>query len=521
ATGYAKAEVIGRNPSLMQSGWHNRDFYKTMWDKISTEGEWQGEVWNRRKSGEVYPQWLHIRSVCTGRPDEGTLTRYVALFRDITDRKADEERLHHQATHDALTGLPNRLLFLDRLQSAAQDAKRLDLFAAVMFLDLDRFKIINDTMGHNLGDKLLQQVATRLPNCLGEQDSLCRLGGDEFAILLEKLETPNVAVDRAQSLLDAFLQPFELEGQEFFLTPSIGIALSPSDGTEVEELVKNADSAMYRAKESGNNYQFYTPMMNAKSFERLTLEQELRKALLQQEFVLHYQPQVALESGKLIGMEALLRWQHPTRGLVSPALFIPLLEENGLIVPVGEWALRTACRQNKLWLDDGYDLHVAVNLSARQFAQQNLVETVKRVLEETGLPASHLDLEITESIAMEDNSRAVRTMQELNELGVGISIDDFGTGYSSLSYLKKFPIQTLKIDKSFVDQIAHDQDDVAIAASIIALGKALRLKVVAEGVETEEQFALLREMGCDKMQGFHYSRPLPPEQFETLLAQIR
>ena len=515
-TGYQPEEVIGHNPKVLQSGWHCSDFYKNMWQSITTEGHWEGEVWNKRKDGEIFPQYLHIRTI---RNETGEIDQYCALFSDISKHKQNQERIHHQTYHDALTGLPNRLLFMDRLSLSIQTAQRLDMRIAVMFIDLDRFKLINDTLGHQQGDELLKEVAKRLYAIVGEQDMVSRMGGDEFTVILQDIEQIQDAAKVAEQILQSFADtPFHLLGQEYFLSPSIGISIYPEDGTEIEELMKNADTAMYRAKEHSNNYQLYTSTMNAQAQLRLALENDMRKALEREEFVVYYQPKVHIASGRVIGMEALVRWQHPTRGLVPPIEFIPLAEETGLIEPLGEWVLRSACEQTQEWMKSGFaPLRLSVNLSARQFQQHNLPAVVDGILKETRLPAQYLELEITESITMHDVNQAIATMHDLKQLGVHISIDDFGTGYSSLNYLRMFPIQTLKIDKSFVHDISDDPDDAAIAASIIAMAHSLKLNVIAEGVETEQQLDFLRERNCDEMQGYLFSGPVPASDFEKLL----
>ncbi|MGB8954486.1 MAG: EAL domain-containing protein, partial [Tumebacillaceae bacterium] len=515
-TGYQPEDVIGRNPNLLQSGWHCSDFYKKMWHSIIMEGGWEGEVWNKRKDGEIFAQNLRIRTI---RNEVGEVDQYCALFNDITKHKQNQEQIHHQTYHDALTGLPNRLLFMDRLSLSIQTAQRLDMRIAVMFIDLDRFKLINDTLGHQQGDQLLKEVAKRLYEIVGEQDVVSRMGGDEFTVILQDIEQIQDAAKVAEQILQSFANtPFQLSGQEYFLSPSIGIAIYPEDGTEIEELMKNADTAMYRAKEHSNNYQLYTSTMNAQAQRRLALENDMRKALEREEFVVYYQPKVHIASGRVIGMEALVRWQHPTRGLVPPLEFIPLAEENGLIVPLGEWVLRAACEQSQEWIKNGITpMRLSVNLSARQFQQHNLPAVVDGILKETRLPAQYLELEITESITMHDVNKAIATMHDLKQLGIHISIDDFGTGYSSLNYLRMFPIQTLKIDKSFVHDISDDPDDAAIAASIIAMAHSLKLNVIAEGVETTEQLDFLRERNCDEMQGYLFSGPVPASDFEKLL----
>jgi len=453
--------------------------------------------------------------------DDQPLTLRGIMF-DITERKKTEEKVRRLAYYDGLTGLPNRMLFEDRLQVEIARARRNHRKVAVMVLDLDRFKVINDTLGHMKGNELLKSVADRLSGCLYEDDTISRIGGDEFTFIIPDIVEVQDAVKVAQRLYESMARPFDLEDQEMFITGSIGISLYPDDGMDISELIKNAETAMYRAKEQGrNNYQLYTTAMNAHASERLALENDLRKALDRQEFVVFYQPQINASTGKIIGLEALIRWQHAALGMVSPAQFIPLAEETGLIVPIGEWVLRTACEQMKGWHDAGFPkIRVAVNLSARQFMRDDLVDMVRRILKETGLEAEYLDLEITESVTMQNVDRAVQTLNELRDLGIQISLDDFGTGYSSLSYLKNFPIYTLKIDRSFVRDITTDPDDAAIATSIIAMAHSLKLHVVAEGVELEEQLKYLIERGCHEMQGYFFSPPLPAAGIEELFESI-
>ncbi|MDA8442079.1 MAG: EAL domain-containing protein [Peptococcaceae bacterium] len=430
-------------------------------------------------------------------------------------------KMRHLSYHDALTNLPNRIQLNDRLTQCLRNAKRSEQKVAVIFLDLDDFKNINDTLGHSIGDLLLRQVATRLTNCIREGDTVARLGGDEFVILLPQISVVLDASRVAKRVLDFLAQPFTLDGHELVVTTSIGISVYPADGDNIETLVQNADTAMYRAKEQGKNkYQFYTPEMNAKALERLTLENNLRRAIKQQELQVFYQPIIELYSGDIIGMEALARWNHPEMGLIVPNRFIPLAEETGLIVPLGEWILRTACKQTKEWQDaDMLPMYISVNISARQFLHHGLVDTVIEVLQETGLDPIYLQLEITESIAAYDEKRVSDKLQTLRNLGIKIAIDDFGTGYSSLGSLKKFPFQTLKIDKSFIDNIVVDAYDAAITTTIIAMANSLNLSVVAEGVENEDQLAYLLEHGCSAMQGYLFCRPLPKEEIEKTLIQ--
>jgi diguanylate cyclase (GGDEF)-like protein len=450
---------------------------------------------------------------------DGQVTNYVAIFSDITERKASEEHVHHLAHHDALTNLPNRMLLMERLSHALAHAHRHGQMVAVMFLDLDRFKNINDTLGHTVGDQLLKSVAERLSECVREDDTVARLGGDEFVIILEKVSGIRDVAGIAQKLINALEQPVMLERQELFVTTSIGISVYPDDGDSADILIKHADTAMYRAKAQGrNNSQFYIADMNERALERLTMENSLRHALERSEFLLYYQPQVDIRTRSITGMEALLRWQHPDFGLVLPSRFISIAEETGLIVPIGEWVLRTACFQNKAWQDAGLPrLHVAVNLSARQFKQPNLVDVVSQTLADSGLESRYLELEITESIAMEHAEETLARLNELKAMGVSISMDDFGTGHSSLSYLKRFPIDTLKIDQSFVQDVLLDSQDAAIAAAITAMARSLKMKVVTEGVETKEQIGFLREHDRDEVQGYYFSHPLPAEAFADLL----
>ena len=443
----------------------------------------------------------------------------VGIIRDVTERKRAEERLSYLATHDALTNLPNRTLFIDRLEQAVSRAPWRKRLVAVLFLDLDHFKRINDTLGHNLGDLFLKAVAERLKGCVREGDTVARMGGDEFTVVLADIAETRDVPKIAQKVLDAFSKPFRVDGHELFTTTSVGISLYPNDGDNAEVLLKNADAAMYRAKEEGrNNYQHFSPAMNVRALEHLALENNLRYALEREELLLHYQPQVDLKTGRVIGMEALLRWQHPDLGLVSPAQFISLAEETGLIVPIGEWVLRTACAQNKAWQEAGLSpVRVSVNLSGRQFFQKNLFEMISRVIRETGLDPNSLELELTESFLMKKAESNIATLRELSAMMVRLSIDDFGTGYSSLSYLKHFPIHSLKIDQSFVRDITTDPDDAVIVTAIVTLAHSLCLKVIAEGVETKEQLEFLRSLQCDVMQGYLFSRPLPAEEATKLL----
>jgi diguanylate cyclase (GGDEF)-like protein/PAS domain S-box-containing protein len=436
------------------------------------------------------------------------------------ERKLAEERIHFMANHDALTGLPNRALLNDRLSQALLYAQRYDRWVTVLFIDLDNFKIVNDSLGHNAGDELLKAVARRMVDCVRATDTVVRLGGDEFVVLLlDQPKSPDIISATVQKLRSVIAQTVQLEGHDLRVTSSIGIANYPSDGTDAEALLANADAAMYRAKEIGrDNFQFYTPELNTKAHEKFLLQEELRKAVARSEFVLLYQPQVDLRTGRVFAVEALIRWKHPTLGMVPPIKFIPLAEETGLIVPIGNWVMREACRQNKAWQDAGLPhLNVCVNVSARQFKERNLVSHVVGTLKDSGMDAKYLELEVTESLIMQDVELAIATMKELQGLGVQISIDDFGTGYSSLSALKTFPVARLKIDKSFVDGLPANENDKAVISAVISLGQKLNLRVIAEGIETEAQAAFLRENNCDEMQGYLFSRPVSPQQIEELL----
>ena len=443
---------------------------------------------------------------------------FTLLVQDISERHAFESRLAYQATHDALTGLPNRTLYNDRLVLALAHAARQEHILAVLFLDLDRFKYINDTLGHDIGDELLKVVAERLKSNLRQEDTLARVGGDEFTVILPSLRHVDHAAVVAQNILKVLERPFSIAGQELFISSSIGISFYPFDNNDASALSKNADTAMYVAKSrGGNNYQFYSEQMNEKASKRLEIERQLRHALERGELLLHYQPQVDASSMRIVGVEALLRWQHPVLGLVPPAEFIPLAEETGLIIPISEWVMRTACIQGAAWLESGLEISVGVNLSARQFAQPNLFETIRIILEETGFPAHLLDLELTESVVMQQGSETIAILHQLRQLGITISLDDFGTGYSSLSYLQQFPINTLKIDRSFVKDITGKTGDGTLASAIIAMAHSLRMKVIGEGVESAEQLAFLQARQCHMIQGYYFSKPLPSHAVTELM----
>ena len=517
-TGYSRAEILGKTPRFLQSGRHDAAFYAAMWAEIERDGHWRGEVWDRNKRGEIYPALLRISAVRDG---TGTITHYVGVTTDMSSLKDFEEQLQHQANHDALTGLANRSLLQDRFRETLNRARRHNHRAAVLFLDLDHFKNINDSLGHASGDLLLQAAAQRLKSHVREIDTVARFGGDEFAVLLDTIDDNQDAGAVAQKLIDALAQPFQIKDHHYYISASIGIGCYPQDGGDVDTLLKNADTAMYRAKAEGrNNQQFFSVEMNAQALEKLHMSSSLRLALERKEFLLHYQPRLDLSTGRITGAEALIRWQHPELGLISPARFIPIAEENGLIEPIGEWVLGTACRQMRAWRDAGLPLdRMAVNLSARQFSHPDLLRRIAVILEETGLPARYLEVEVTESMVMRDPEATAGVLAKLKALGIAVSIDDFGTGYSSLSYLKRFPLDFLKIDQSFVRGIPSDADDAAIIAAIIAMAKSLKLKLIAEGVETAAQRDFLTVQGCDEAQGYLFARPVPASELEILVSE--
>lgn len=507
-TGYTRDEVKGKTIALLHADAADEALFKNVWPQVHQSGQWQGEARARRKNGEAFPQWITVSAV---HDERGAVTHYVLVFTDITVLKRSQQQLDHLAHHDPLTDLPNRVLFNMRLTHALSHARRNGHRVGVLFLDLDRFKDVNDTLGHPVGDVLLQQVSQRFQQRVRETDTIARTGGDEFIVIAEEVASSGDLAQVAQKLLDVFQETFRVGGADIHLGASIGISLFPDDGDDAETLVKNADIAMYRAKERGrNNYQFYTAALTANAVERFQMEAALRQALERDELVLYYQPKVSLADGKPYATEALLRWRHPDLGLVAPDRFITLAEETGLIQPIGVWVLRTACQQMKQWLDMGLQLeHVAVNLSGMQIMRGGIVTTVWEVLQETGLAPQYLELEITESVVMEHAEETIRVLDELRALGVTLAIDDFGTGYSSLSYLKRFPIDTLKVDRSFVRDIPDDINDAAIIRAVIALGRSLQLDIVAEGVETAEQQAFLLQEGCATAQGYLFSKPVP------------
>jgi diguanylate cyclase (GGDEF)-like protein/PAS domain S-box-containing protein len=518
-TGYSEGEAIGETPRLLASGLHDSAFYAAMWYQLTAEGHWQGEISNRRKNGEIYPSWLTISAV---RNRDKFITHFVAVFADISSLKQAQARLDYQAHHDPLTGLPNRTLFESRLHAALSHSKEAHSLGAVLFLDLDRFKHINDSLGHPVGDLLLKGIAHRLKENLRDIDTVARLGGDEFIILLPGLQNAGDAETIATKLLNSFSAPFQAGEHEFFISTSIGTAIFPTDGADVATLIKNADAAMYRSKAKGRNrVESYTRDLTAQASERIALEHELRRAIERNEFTLSYQPKVSLLTQRLVGAEALIRWTHPTFGDVPPERFIPLAEENGMILQIGEWVLEQACHQLHEW-NQTYDIFgsLSVNLAGAQLRQPNLVNRIEQLLTQYHLQPGCLQLEITENFIMSQTEEALSVLHRLKKLGVQLAIDDFGTGYSSLSYLKRLPLDILKIDQSFVRGLPDDPHDAAIVRAIIALGRSMQLTVIAEGVESLEQQQFLADEGCEQIQGYIVSLPLRPEEFCATFLRI-
>jgi diguanylate cyclase (GGDEF)-like protein/PAS domain S-box-containing protein len=515
-TGYSPEDVIGHRPSMFKSNRHDSAFYQTLWKALQTQCYWEGEIWNRRQNGQIYPQWMTISSV---RNPQGRVIEYVAMFSDITERKQHEEAMWRQANFDGLTGLANRNLLADRLERALAQARRKGKKVGVAFLDLDGFKWINDTLGHDIGDQLLVEVGHRLGHCVREQDTAARLGGDEFMAVIHDLGDVQDMVGIGEKLVGVLRDPFTLAGGQHQLSGSIGITVFPDDGEDVQTLLKNADIAMYKAKQGGKNrYQFYARHMQVDAQARMQMESDLRVAVENKNFVLHYQPIVDADSGELVGAEALIRWPRPDGSLASPLEFVPVAEDCGLIVPIGEWVLREAARQWHDWHLKGYlPLRLSVNVSGVQFREPSLNKCIEEVLTEFAIAPGFLVLEITESVLMDGSREAESRMREIKALGVGYSLDDFGTGFSSLSYLKRFPVDIVKIDRSFVNDCPDDHNDAHLVEAIVNMAHSLNLRVTAEGVETEEQLEFLRDLGCDYLQGFLVGRPLPPEAFEVLI----
>lgn len=518
-TGYQCEDVMGQRPSLFKSGRHSAHFYQQMFQALESTGEWSGEIWNRRKSGEVYPQWQTIRVI---HDDQGKVSHYVAVFSDISAMKNSEHELAHLAHHDPLTDLPNRLLFTDRAEQALASAQVHKRGCALLLMDLDHFKIINDSLGHNVGDQLLKLVAERLSGLFGPGVTLARLGGDEFAVLAESCPQVVQAAALAQRMLNAMKDPFIFDGNQLFISASIGISLFPSDALSAEQLLRNADSALFKAKSAGREgYALYTEELTAHAQHRVEIAGELRRALDQHELRVYYQPVHDLHDSRLVGVEALVRWQHPERGLVPPGEFIPIAERTGLIAEIDAWVMDQACRQMCQWLADGAPLSfIAINVSSRLFARRELYEQVVQVLHTTGLDPAFLELEVTESAVMDDPEVALEQLHRLRELGLRLAIDDFGTGYSSLLRLKRLPVQKLKIDQGFVAGLPWDEDDAAIVRVVIALAKSMGMQVHAEGIEQVEQARFLLDQECDMGQGYWFGRPMPADEIDWTRAPL-
>lgn len=516
-TGYSPEDIIGKNPVFFSSDRQSKKFYAHMWSTLLAGKVYRNSLINKRKDGSMFHAEITITPLVDKNAD---ITHFIATARDISDDIRNKVQLTHQVQHDSLTNLPNRNLFLDRLQQAISKAHHHHRLVAVLFLDLDRFKSINDSLGRTAGDQLLQQLSQRFKKTIREGDTIARFGGDEFVILLDDFDSDNSLSLIAQKILNSLAIPFEINGHEIFISASIGISISPHDGENPDTLLRNADIAMYRAKELGkNNFQYYSEAMTAHVFEHLSLENNLRHALERNEFILYYQPQVDARSGKIFGVEALLRWQHPELGMVMPNNFISLLEETGLIEPVGIWVLETACKQSRQWHQSGMGfVHMSVNLSSRQFNNNHFIASLQNIIKDTQVNPQYLELELTESMLMRNTSSIINALKNLNNLGVRFAIDDFGTGYSSLNYLRRFPIDTIKIDRSFIRDITHDTDDLAICSAIIGMTQSLSLNVIAEGVETHAQLDILKTKECHYIQGNVFSPALPAAEITRMLA---
>jgi diguanylate cyclase (GGDEF)-like protein/PAS domain S-box-containing protein len=520
-SGYTTEELIGSKMNLLKSGRHDDDFYRVMWESIRYHGSWKGEIWDRRKNGEIYPKWLTITAVIG---TDGKVSHYVGTHTDITERKATEEYIHHLAFYDSLTQLPNRRLLQERIKHGIELDHRTGSLMAVLMMDLDKFKNVNDNLGHAAGDELLQQVAACIKAQLREADMVARLGGDEFVIVMENIQDYQCVARVAEAIIYALRQPFTLcHSRDVTIGASIGIAIHPQHGDSAEALIDSADTALYYAKDSGRNcFAYFSEDLTQKARERSALESRLRQAIELQELCVFFQPQIDIHSGRIVGAEALVRWLDPDRGCITPNEFIPLAEQTGLIIPIGEWVLRETCRLGRQWLNEGLPaITLAVNVSPHQFRGGDINALVTQVLHDTGFPVGYLELEITESGLMDNQQHAMSILNNLHEQGVRLAIDDFGTGYSSLAYLKYFPLDILKIDKTFIDDIPFSPGDMAITASIIAMAHHLGFRVLAEGVETQEQLAFLQARGCDSYQGYWYSKPLPASDFAKLLLDTK
>lgn len=518
-TGYDEKEALGNTPRLLKSGMQDHLFYQNMWKQINTSGSWQGEIYNRKKNGDIYPEWQSISAVVN---TKGEVTNYVAIFLDISKRKEVEERIVQMANYDALTGLANRNLLNDRMTQALLSAHRQQSRHAVMYLDLDNFKDINDGYGHAVGDALLKNTAERLLACVRVGDTVARQGGDEFILLFPDIDGSGGAAKVAEKLLQSLSSPYSIEGQELFVSVSIGIAIYPDDGDNIEKLLKNADSAMYGAKQEGRNcYRYFTKQMNDLALRRIKLQNNLRQALGRNELALYYQPQLHVPAGRITGVEALIRWVDSNDESISPSEFIPIAEDSGLIVPIGTWVLHTACMDARRWHEQGFAVTISVNVSGRQFKDPVFDIAVEEALVASGLDPKYLELELTEGVLIQQDESLINMLTKLKELGVKLALDDFGTGYSSLSYIKRFPIDRIKIDQSFVREVLHDAGDAAIVDAIIYIAHGLKMDVIAEGVETLEQQDFLGSHFCNDVQGYLVSHPVPCAQLVALLNTYR
>ncbi len=509
-TGYTLDDVQNKNPKILASGRENKDFYKQMWRSILEEGSWQGEVYDRRKDGSIYPKYLSINTV---RNSENEIAFFIGSFMDITERKLAENKIRKLAYSDTLTGLHNRLSLISQFEQELSIAKRSYSVLAMLFIDLDRFKVINDTLGHQAGDLLLIEVSERIRTAISAHDVVARLGGDEFVVILNQLTSIEDAASVAMTIIERISDPYELEGHRLITSASIGISGYPNDGKDATSLMQNADTAMYQAKnEGGKNFKFFNHEMNQKALERLNVENGLYRALEKEEFEIYYQPQISRD-GNIEGVEALIRWNHPTDGLIPPDRFIPVAEETGIILPVGRWIVENACRALRRWMDSGHSIsRIAVNLSIHEFLQDGFDEFLIEILQKTGISPHNLELELTESMAMTNPEKFTKVMHSIKETGIRLSIDDFGTGYSSLAYLGRFPIDTIKLDRSFIEQMQTSKTVLAIIVSTIELAGKLGMDIIAEGVQTGAQSVKLFEYGCKLQQGFYFSKPIPENE---------
>ena len=518
ATGYSFGEIFGKNPRILKSDQHDKNFYQNMWASINQAGVWQGEIWDKRKDDTVYLKWLRIDQI---KDKQGKVVNYLAMFNDISEQKAAEERIAYLDRHDALTGLPNRSVLADQLGVVLQKASINKNHVGVISIDLDRFKNINDSLGHEVGDEFLKEIAKRLESYSKDKSVIGRFGGDTFVIILPDVHTKSEIVAAINKVKDVIAQPVMYGQVELMVTASAGISVFPEDGDTPEVLIRNADTAMHKAKDIGrNNYQFFTAIMNEYASEQLMLENSLRRAIERKEFVLFYQPQLDVKTGKVVGAEALIRWSHPIKKIVSPLEFIPLAEETGLIIPIGEWVLMEACRQHQEWVARGLPpIPVSVNISTVQFRDKKFLQMLATVIEKSGIEPSYLDLEVTESVVMRDPEFVIEQLEKIKAMGIKLSLDDFGTGFSSFSYLRHFPLDRLKIDQSFVRNLMAEPINQAIVESIITLGKNLKIRTIAEGVETIEELHCVQQLQCDEIQGYYYSKPLPSDEFITWFQQ--